>query len=58
MNSGGVPGIGGCPKGIINMLNSKACRSAIMFGEILSKEQCVELLENLKKCKFPFQCAQ
>jgi len=28
-----------CPQGIVNMLNSRACRSAIMFNDEMSKEQ-------------------
>jgi DNA mismatch repair protein MLH3 len=39
------------------MLNSRACRSAIMFNDELSKEQCQTLVSNLASCKFPFQCA-
>lgn len=46
-----------CPQGIIDMLNSRACRSAIMFNDALSKEQCQTLVSNLASCKFPFQCA-
>ncbi|PMD53646.1 uncharacterized protein K444DRAFT_667934 [Hyaloscypha bicolor E] len=46
-----------CPRGIIDMLNSRACRSAIMFNDELSKEQCEALVGRLAKCKFPFQCA-
>ncbi len=44
-------------KAIAKILNFKACRSAIMFGTNLSKEECQELLERLSTCKFPFQCA-
>jgi DNA mismatch repair protein MLH3 len=46
-----------CPQGIIDMLNSRACRSAIMFNDELSKEQCEVLVGKLAACKFPFQCA-
>lgn len=46
-----------CPQGIIDMLNSRACRSAIMFNDELSKEQCQSLVRRLASCKFPFQCA-
>ena len=46
-----------CPRGIIELLNARACRSAIMFNDILSHEECVGLLERLAKCAFPFQCA-
>ncbi|TVY45541.1 DNA mismatch repair protein [Lachnellula subtilissima] len=46
-----------CPKGIIDMLNSRACRSAIMFNDELSTEQCKLLVRKLAGCMFPFQCA-
>ncbi|KAI8999804.1 hypothetical protein BC832DRAFT_594373 [Gaertneriomyces semiglobifer] len=53
----GAPVTGGPPKGILEILNSKACRTAIMFGDMLSKEECEQLISGLKSCKFPFQCA-
>jgi DNA mismatch repair protein MLH3 len=46
-----------CPQGIIDMLNSRACRSAIMFNDELSREQCEVLVRRLAGCVFPFQCA-
>lgn len=49
--------IGDCPRGILNMLNSRACRSAIMFNDRLSREQCQTLISKLAQCAFPFQCA-
>ncbi|KAF1350872.1 hypothetical protein BDV97DRAFT_330482 [Delphinella strobiligena] len=49
--------IGSCPKGIINMLNSRACRSAIMFNDKLSVMECRELIRKLATCAFPFMCA-
>ena len=49
--------IGDCPQGILNMLNSRACRSAIMFNDQLSREQCQTLISKLAQCAFPFQCA-
>ncbi|TPX53167.1 hypothetical protein SeMB42_g00946 [Synchytrium endobioticum] len=45
------------PRGIIDILHSKACRSAIMFGHELSYQECCRLLMQLEQCKFPFQCA-
>ncbi|KAF2771313.1 hypothetical protein EJ03DRAFT_309284 [Teratosphaeria nubilosa] len=48
---------GSCPKGILDMLNSRACRSAIMFNDVLSKAQCEALLADLRRCAFPFMCA-
>ncbi|KAH7305098.1 DNA mismatch repair protein [Rhexocercosporidium sp. MPI-PUGE-AT-0058] len=46
-----------CPQGILDMVNSRACRSAIMFNDVLSNEQCTILVNRLAVCKFPFQCA-
>lgn len=47
----------GCPQGIIELINSRSCRSAIMFNDALTREQCTELLGRLVQCAFPFQCA-
>lgn len=47
----------GCPQGIIELINSRSCRSAIMFNDPLTREQCAELLWRLVQCAFPFQCA-
>lgn len=52
-----VKRIGGCPQGIIDMINSRACRSAIMFNDELSREECEELVKKVSECVFPFQCA-
>ena len=49
--------ISGCPQGIIDMLISRSCRSAIMFNDELSLEQCRNLVQKLASCAFPFQCA-
>lgn len=46
-----------CPQSIIDMLNSRSCRSAIMFNDILSLEECEQLVTQLSHCAFPFQCA-
>ncbi|XP_073952285.1 DNA mismatch repair protein Mlh3-like isoform X3 [Choristoneura fumiferana] len=52
---------GGCvslyPKSIMDLVFSEACRFAIMFGDALSKADCVGLLDALSECKTPFQCA-
>ena len=45
------------PKIVQYVLNSKACRSATMFGDTLSHKQCSALLTNLSCCQLPFQCA-
>lgn len=49
--------VGNCPQGILDMLYSRACRSAIMFNDTLTGEECELLLRKLSKCAFPFQCA-
>jgi DNA mismatch repair protein MLH3 len=46
-----------CPRGILDLLHSRACRSAIMFNDVLTSEDCEVLLERLTRCSFPFQCA-
>jgi DNA mismatch repair protein MLH3 len=46
-----------CPRGLVDFVNSRACRSAIMFNDELSTQQCVELVSKLSKCVFPFMCA-
>jgi DNA mismatch repair protein MLH3 len=47
----------GCPQGILDMINSRACRSAIMFNDMLSPTECKNLLRRLADCTLPFQCA-
>ena len=46
-----------CPQGILDMVNSRACRSAIMFNDVLSNDQCEALVRRLADTAFPFQCA-
>lgn len=46
-----------CPRPLLDMLNSRACRSAIMFNDPLTKAECETLVRRLSECKFPFQCA-
>jgi DNA mismatch repair ATPase MutL len=45
------------PPAVARVLNSKACRGAIMFGDPLSPYECAALLERLARTRFPFQCA-
>lgn len=49
--------LGSCPKGLLQLLNSRACRSAVMFNDKLSVEECQNLMERLAGCAFPFMCA-
>ncbi|KAE8350119.1 hypothetical protein BDV28DRAFT_47299 [Aspergillus coremiiformis] len=46
-----------CPQGIVELLNSRACRTAIMFNDELTIEECQSLINRLARCVFPFQCA-
>ncbi|RMY71579.1 hypothetical protein D0863_05048 [Hortaea werneckii] len=46
-----------CPKPLLDLLNSRACRSAIMFNDVLSAGECEQLMEELSRCAFPFMCA-
>lgn len=45
------------PRAVLRAVISKACRSAIMFGTALTRQQCLDLLTALGATKFPFQCA-
>ena len=45
------------PSAVVRVLNSKACRSAVKFGDELSLEQSANLLRRLSACSLPFQCA-
>jgi len=70
---GWVERMGFAPRKLVEVVNSRACRSAIMFGDGLGREECVELVERLagrdiereeegekavnEGCKFPFMCA-
>eukprot|EP00803_Ostreobium_quekettii_P008063 evm.model.scf_392.3 EVM.evm.TU.scf_392.3 scf_392:11745-17274(-) len=50
-------GSGVLPPGILRLLKSKACRSAIKFGDFLSRQECEELVFRLKTTDFCFHCA-
>ncbi|KAK0388050.1 hypothetical protein NLU13_4294 [Sarocladium strictum] len=47
----------GCPRGVLDLLHSRSCRSAIMFNDPLSMADCTRLIQRLSRCAFPFQCA-
>ena len=36
---------------------SKACRTAIVFGDVLNRTECQDIMSNLSKTALPFQCA-
>ncbi|OBZ76501.1 DNA mismatch repair protein MLH3 [Grifola frondosa] len=46
-----------CPKELLELVNSKACRGAIMFNDPLTLEQCERLVRELAETALPFQCA-
>lgn len=41
-------GVAKQPPRVPALLNSKACRSAIMFGDVLSREVCAQLVGRLR----------
>ncbi|XP_060192073.1 DNA mismatch repair protein MLH3 isoform X2 [Lycium barbarum] len=45
------------PPSVNRVLNSKACRSAIMFGDVLLPSECSLIVEELKQTSLCFQCA-
>ncbi|TCD69227.1 DNA mismatch repair protein [Steccherinum ochraceum] len=46
-----------CPPHLLDLVNSKACRGAIMFNDPLTLEQCERLVGQLARTDAPFQCA-
>ncbi|KAK7816296.1 dna mismatch repair protein mlh3 [Quercus suber] len=45
------------PPSVLRILNMKACRGAIMFGDSLLPSECSLIVEELKKTSLCFQCA-
>ena len=45
------------PSFVTRCLNSLACKSAIKFGQSLSRLECQQLVARLGQTKLPFQCA-
>ncbi|KAL8286717.1 hypothetical protein RQP46_004245 [Phenoliferia psychrophenolica] len=45
------------PPVLLDLVNSKACRGAIMFNDCLTDTQATTLLARLADTAFPFQCA-
>ena len=45
------------PPAVQRILASKACRTAIKFGDKLTTADCKVLLRDIVKCSHPFQCA-
>jgi DNA mismatch repair ATPase MutL len=45
------------PPALQRLLASKACRGAIMFGDLLSRDDCAALLSSLRRTQLPLHCA-
>lgn len=45
------------PRMVMDLLKSRACTSAIKFGDYLDHAQCKSLITELAMCDLPFQCA-
>lgn len=45
------------PPGVLCVLRSKACRSAVMFGDALDATQCTDLVRRLASTELCFVCA-
>ncbi|XP_057993502.1 DNA mismatch repair protein MLH3 isoform X2 [Hevea brasiliensis] len=45
------------PPSVLRVLNFKACRGAIMFGDSLLPSECALIVEELKQTSLCFQCA-
>lgn len=45
------------PSGVTRVLNSRACRSAVKFGDVLRVLECRELVDDLKRTQLCFICA-
>ncbi|CEP60147.1 mismatch repair protein MLH3 LALA0_S01e04082g [Lachancea lanzarotensis] len=45
------------PSILLDLLRSRACRSAITFGKELSNTECELMVAALRKCRNPFYCA-
>lgn len=50
-------GSSAAPPAVLRILSFKACRGAIMFGDLLLPSECALLVDELKKTSLCFQCA-
>jgi hypothetical protein len=55
--NGGLTTPADLPQSVQSILQSVACRSAIMFGDCLVQHQMCEMLNSLMEARSPFQCA-
>jgi len=56
-NVGWMKALRWCPNELIDLINSRSCRGAIMFNDTLGLHQCERLVRQLSETVFPFQCA-
>ncbi|GAA6001835.1 hypothetical protein JCM10207_002342 [Rhodosporidiobolus poonsookiae] len=54
---GWVARVRDAPEGLRELVESKACRGAVMFNDELTPAQCAALVARLAETRFPFQCA-
>jgi hypothetical protein len=53
-----APSAAACqPPGVLRTLKSKACRGALMFGCPLGRQQCEQLVQQLRRTQLCFCCA-
>lgn len=45
------------PSSLMDVCKSIACRGAVMFGTVLGRDACVELMREVSGCENPFVCA-
>lgn len=45
------------PTFLIDIINSKACHSSVVFGEVLEYSEMEKMVRQLLHCRLPFQCA-
>ena len=45
------------PPALRRIAASKACRTAVKFGDFLDAPNCIEIVQRLSKTELPFQCA-
>lgn len=45
------------PLALMDVCKSIACRSAVMFGMVLSRDECIALMRDVSRCEQPFVCA-
>jgi DNA mismatch repair ATPase MutL len=45
------------PRPILDALALSACHTAVRFGDELTREQCISIVQALADCEMPFSCA-